>query len=544
MSNKQNKYLVQGSILAVSSILARLIGMLYRIPLNRIVGDTGMGYYSMSFEIYNLALLLSSYSIPLAVSKLVSIRDQRKEYKNSYRIFLSAMALSASAGLIASATLFFGAKFWAGLIGGENAADIAIPLRVLAPTIFIFSIMGVLRGLFQGKRTMVPTAISQLLEQIVNAIVSIVAAYYLMKEHNASVQIDAYGAAGSTAGTLAGAIFGLLFLAVIYQAYHPILKKKCKKDQAEHQESYKEAITAIVYTALPVIISQTVFNLSGIIDAKLWSWLAEQRGILKEQSAAIFGIYSTKYKMLTTVPIAISAALGTAIVPTIAMAHQKEDKSELHNKIAMSVKMNMLIAFPSAIGLTVLAKPIVLLLFGYKGDVELSAELIRLGSMAVVLFALSTITNGVLQGIDRMMVPVKHAAISLVIHIPFVYLLIIVGKLDAYGLVIGNMSFALVVCILNWIKVAKVLNYKQEVMKTFGLPFAASVTMGIVTYFAYEFMHRIIHSNTISVLFSIIVAVIVYFISIILLRTMDEEELLEMPAGKSILQLCKKLHLL
>ena len=544
MSNKQNKYLVQGSILAVSSILARLIGMLYRIPLNRIVGDTGMGYYSMSFELYNLALLLSSYSIPLAVSKLVSVRDQKKEYKNSYRIFLSAMALSASVGLFASAVLFFGATFWAGLIGGENAADIAIPLRVLAPTIFVFSIMGVLRGLYQGKRTMVPTAISQLLEQIVNAIVSIVAAYYLMREHNASVQIDAYGAAGGTAGTLAGAVFGLLFLLFIFQVYHPVLKKKCRKDKAERQESYKEAITAIVYTALPVIISQTVFNLSGIIDAKLWTWLAGERGILKEQSAAIFGIYSTKYKLLTTVPIAISTALGTAIVPTLAMAHQKGEQKELHKKIAMSVKFNMLIAFPSAIGLTVLAKPIVLLLFGDNGNVELSAELIRLGSIAVVFFALSTITNGVLQGIDRMMVPVKHAAISLVIHIPIVYLLIMVGKLDAYGLVIGNISFAFVVCILNWISVAKALHYKQEVMKTFGLPFAASVTMGFVAYFSYEFFHRILHSNAISVVLSIVIAVIVYGISIILLRTMDEEELLEMPAGRSILKLCKKLHMM
>ena len=168
----------------------------------------------------------------------------------------------------------------------------------------------------------------------------------------------------------------------------------------------------------------------------------------------------------------------------------------------------------------------------------------KIDEIAVVFFALSTITNGVLQGIDRMMVPVKHAAISLVIHIPIVYLLIMVGKLDAYGLVIGNISFAFVVCILNWISVAKALHYKQEVMKTFGLPFAASVTMGFVAYFSYEFFHRILHSNAISVVLSIVIAVIVYGISIILLRTMDEEELLEMPAGRSILKLCKKLHMM
>lgn len=540
MSNKDNKYLVQGSILAVASIISRFIGMLYRIPLTRIVGDDGMGDYGAAYEIYNLFLLLSSYSIPLAVSKLVSAREIKKEYHNSYNMFRTSMIISGIVGAIASAVLYFGASIWAGI----SKMPIERPLRVLAPTILVFAVMGVLRGLFQGKRTMIPTAISQLIEQIVNAIVSVAAAYFLMREHNASPEISSYGAAGGTMGTLFGAVFGLIFLLFIYKLYQPVMKKRVRKDTTDSRENFVDAARILGMTALPIIISQTAFQISGVIDTNIWGNVAASKGMTTDDIRAVYGIYSSKYRLLTNVPVAVATALGTAIVPTLAAAFAKENFDSVRSKVATSVKFNMLIAFPSAVGLTVLAKPIVILLFGYNGNVSLSAGLVRYGSIAVVLFALSTISNGILQGIDQMRLPVRHAAISLAVHVPLLYCLLKFFNLGAYGLVIGNITFALVICILNWRAVSKCLEYKQEIIKTFVLPFAASVIMGIVTYFSYSIVHRFINSNTVAVAISILISIVVYGIAVILLKTMDEEELLEMPKGRSLLRLCKKLHLM
>lgn len=540
MGNNNNKYLVQGSILGIASILSRFIGMLYRIPLTRIVGVEGMGTYSATYEWYNLALLLSSYSIPLAVSKLVSSREIKKEYKNSYRIFLSAMGLSASVGAFTSLFVFFSAGLWAKL---SKFPSIEAPLRVLAPTIFIFSIMGVLRGLFQGKRTMIPTAISQLLEQIVNAIVSVAAAYLLMREHNASPDISTYGAIGGTTGTLVGGIFGLLFLLFIYQLYKPIMKKKIRKDKSEYRESYRETTKAIIYTAFPIVVSQTAFQLSGIIDTNLWGVIAASKGMEDKLKESIWGIYSSHYKVLSTVPVAIATALGAAIVPTLAALFSKGELNEVKRKVSISLKFNMLIAFPSAVGMGVLARPIVTLIFGYNYDVELSANLLRIGSVAIVCFALSTMTNGVLQGIDQMKLPVRHAFISLIIHVPLLILFLALN-MGGYGLVIANVLFAVVVCILNWRAVAKHLDYKQEVTKTFLLPLLASMIMGVIAYFSYQGIHKMIASNTICVMSSILVAIIVYGILVILLKIVDEDELLEMPKGASILRLCRKFHLM
>lgn len=541
MGNKNNKYLVQGSILGIAAILSRFIGMLYRIPLTRIIGVEGIGTYGATYEWYNLALLLSSYSIPLAVSKLVSAREIKKEYKNSYRIFLSAMGISATVGALMSLVVFFGANVWAKL---SNFPSIERPLRVLAPTIFIFSIMGVLRGLFQGKRTMIPTAISQLLEQIVNAVVSVAAAYLLMREHNASPEISTYGAAGGTMGTLVGGIFGLAFLIFIYQIYQPVLKKKMRKDESVHRETYKETMKAILFTAFPIIVSQTAFQLSGIIDTNLWGVISAGKGIEDKVKNSIFGIYSGHYKVLSTVPVAIATALGTAIVPTLAALYSSDKQDEVKKKVAISIKFNMLIAFPAAVGMGVLAKPIVTLIFGYQYDVELSANLLRVGAAAIVFFALSTMTNGILQGIDRMKLPVKHAFISLVIHIPLLILLLVVFNAGAYGLVIANVVFAVVICILNWRSLAKHLEYKQEVIKTFVLPLVASIIMGIVAYGSYYGFHKMISSNAICVIISIGISMIVYGVAVILLKTVEEEELHEMPKGGLILRVCKKLHLM
>ncbi|MDD5933985.1 MAG: polysaccharide biosynthesis protein [Clostridiales bacterium] len=541
MSNKNNKYLVQGSILGVASIISRFIGMLYRIPLTRIIGNEGMGTYSAAFEWYSLALLLSSYSIPLAVSKLVAAREINKEYKNSYNIFKTAMIISASVGALMCAVVFFGAGVWAKI---ARYPSIEMPLKILAPTIFVMSIMGVLRGLFQGKRTMIPTAISQLLEQIINAGVSVGAAYLLMKEHNASAEITTYGAAGSTLGTLMGAIFGLMFLIFIFLLNRPILKKRVHKDKSENVERFGDAAKAILLTALPVIISQTAFQITGVIDTNIWGIYADKFNITDELKKSMLGIYSGQYRLLTNVPVALATALGTAIVPTLSALYARNNVEEIKKKITHSIKFNMLIAFPSTVGLGVLAKPIIVMLFGNQGDVNLSANAMRLGCVAVVCFALSTMSNGILQGIDKMKIPVRHAFISIAIHIPLLAVLLFVFHTGLYGLVISNVIFALVICILNWIRIAKSLDYQQEVKKTFVYPLIASLIMGAATILVYTLVHAIIPSNTLSVIIAMGVAVVVYGVTILLMKTMDEDELLEMPKGAMILRIAKKFHLM
>lgn len=538
-ARKRNNFLVQGGILAVASIMVRIIGLLYRIPMANIIGEAGMGYYSVAYEIYNIVLILSSYSLPLAVSKLVAVRTAKKEYRNAYKIFLGAMSFAIVVGLVAALIIYFGSDLLATLFGYPQAA---IPLRILAPAIFILAVLGVLRGYFQGKNTMMPTAISQILEQIINAVVSIFAAYYFMKQHSASVNIAAYGAAGGTLGTCLGALFALLFLLFVFTLYYPTIKKQRQRDKGSVKESYQDIYKALAITIVPVILSQAVYQLSGSVDSALFGNIMAAKGFPEEIRSGLLGVYSNKYRLLVNVPIAISSAFAASIIPSIANAFSRQAMAEVKNKIHVTIKVNMIIAIPSAVGLGVLAKPIIDLLF--PGSEPLAHQLLQMGSVAVVFFALSTVSNAVLQGINKMKIPVTHSAISLGVHAVIVYVLLQHFNLSAFGLVIGNVTFALLVCILNWVSIGRLLNYKQEIFKTFLIPTVSAAVMGVGAWLAYGGIHKALHSNAISTVITIIIAVIIYFVCLLLFKGLTENELNGMPMGRAVVKIARKLHLL
>ena len=222
-AKKDSNFLVQGSILAAASIVSRIIGLLYRLPMTDIIGDTGNNYYSCAFEIYNIMLIISSYSLPLAVSKLVSARVAKGEYTASYQIFKGALAFAAISGTLVALIVFFGAEFFTNLL--QTPLSI-YALQILAPVLIVVALLGVLRGFFQGMGNMVPTAISQIFEQIVNAVISVFAAFelgvygmsvYKSVHMTESTAKASFGAMGGTMGTLSGAIAALIVMAIILQ---------------------------------------------------------------------------------------------------------------------------------------------------------------------------------------------------------------------------------------------------------------------------------------------------------------------------------------
>lgn len=554
--NKSNHFLVQGSILAVASILVRVIGLIYRIPMQRIIGQEGTGLYSYAFEIYNIALILSSYSLPIAVSKLVAVRRVNKEYKNAYRVFLCSMAFAITVGLISTLIIFFGADFFADFF--FNSPNTALPLSVLAPTIFVFAVMGVLRGFYQGKNTTIPTAVSQVLEQVVNAVVSIVASYLFVKSFSASDNVAAYGAAGGTLGTFVGAFVGLLFLMFVFIIYKPVLNKQMRNDRTQTLEEYPSILKLLVLTIAPIILSQTVYQISGLIDGALFGHIMSNKVItyfdnevLKEAAGIIYsegnrnrlwGIYSGEYRLLTNVPVAIATSIGATIVTSISADKARGLNNEIKSKVHSAIKFNMIIAIPSAVGMGVLAAPIMKLIF--KDGSQLTANIMMLGTVSIVFYALSTISTAILQGINRLQIPVINSAISLGIHIVLVYSLLQFTNLSTYALVIGNVTFPLIVCLLNWLSIEKHLDYRQEIMKTFVVPFVSAGFMGIATYFIYLGMELLTGSIILSLLVSVVIAVLLYFLILIFLRGVNEREIAMIPKGATIVKLLKKIHLL
>lgn len=528
----------QGTILAAASVISRIIGMLYRSPMAAVIGDKGNGLYSFAFEIYSIALILSSYSMPLAVSKLLSARFAKKEYKNADKIYKFAYIFAAVSGMVMALILFFGAGTIERLSGHEG---LALPLKVLAPTVFVVAIAGTIRGFFQSRNTMMPTAVSQLAEQIINAIVSIVAAVILVRFAANEFNKARYGAAGGTIGTLFGALSSLMFLIFLFVIYKPRMKKHLSHDKVGVTVSNEEVLKLIVATIVPVILSQTVYQSIGVVDGFMFGNLYKG-----SDSTALYGIYSSKYRLMVNVPNAISSALASSMIPSLVSLYTLKNFVEFRARLKTSVKFNMIIAFPCAFGISALSGMIMKLLFPTT-DTVISGRMLMYGSVAVLFYALSTVTNAALQGMDRMRLPVRHAAISLLIHIPLMVILLKFTKLGAHALVIGNIIYPLIVCALNWASVARYANYKQEVKTTFIIPLLASSVMWIETFCLSRLMVKVLPVNYITnaliTIICIVNACLVYFIMLFVLKGVTREELKEFPMGGRMAKFADKLKI-
>ncbi len=544
--NPQNSnFIVQGGILAVAGIISRIIGFVYRIPLQNTIGDAGMGYYSAAFQIYSIMLIISSYSLPVAVSKLVAARAAKGQYRNARRFFHGALLFAILTGGATCLIALFGADKLAGNI--MSMPKSAIALRMLAPTLLIVAVMGVIRGYFQGLGTMVPTAFSQLIEQIVNAVISVVAGVYLFEYGGkvaALLRDDAYqsawGAAGGTLGTGAGAIAGLLVLLIMFLVHKRRMKKNIVKDNAKYVDSYGKIFSVIIVTVLPVILSTTIYNISDTIDQGLFNYVMDTKGYASIK-AEYWGIYSGKYRVLTNVPIALANALCSSMMPSLAACIENGERKLARHKVAIGTRFVMMISIPCAVGLAILGRPLISLMF--TGEVDIPAVLLRMGSASVIFYSLSTLSNGVLQGIDKMKVPVRNAAIALVLHVGILYLTIGVLDWKLYGVVVSCMAFGLLMCILNWISIAKYLNYHQEVRRTFVIPLISSIVMGGVVWLLYFILAKS-STELVSVLISSCVGALVYFVVLLLLRGVRESELKSLPGGGVIVAIAKLFRLL
>ncbi|MBQ7481008.1 MAG: polysaccharide biosynthesis protein [Lachnospiraceae bacterium] len=531
--SKRSNFIVQGGILAITGIISRLIGLVYRIPLQKKIGDSGMGYYSAAFQIYSIMLIISSYSLPTAVSKLVAARVAKGQYKNARKIFRGAMLFASITGGAACLIVLFGADTLATNI--MNLPKSAIALRILAPTLLIVAVMGVIRGYFQGLGTMMPTAVSQLFEQVVNAVISVVAAIYLFEYGTKvsrllkdSTYSAAYGAAGGTFGTGAGALAGLIMLAVMFFFHNREMKINISNDASQRNEGFPKIFRLLIITILPVILSSTIYNISDVLDQSIFGSVMAKKGLSEHDIASNWGIFSTKYKVIINVPVALANALCSSIMPSLTACIEQGKNKLARHKVRLGMRFVMIIAFPCAMGLSILGKPILSMLF--SGEIDMPAMLLRVGSVTVILYSMSTLSNGVLQGINKMNIPVRNAAIALAVHVGVLYLCIGVMDLKLYGVVISVIVFALTVCILNWISIGRYLSYRQEMKKTFMIPFIASAVMGLVIGLMYLLISKYAGDTT-GTLLSILIGVCVYFIMLLKLKGVNENEIRSFPGG-------------
>lgn len=539
-NRKKDGFIMQAGILAAAGIICRIIGLLYKSPLTSVIGDEGNGYYGTAYNFYTIILLISSYSIPSAISKVIAQRLELKEYRNAHRIFKCTLVYVVVVGGLASLLAFFGA----GLFVTPNSVAV---LRVFAPTIFLSGLLGVIRGYFQAHKTMLQTSASQILEQILNAVCSIGAAYLFIQfvSDKDETTKAVYGAMGSALGTGVGVLTALLFMAAIYMLNRKMLRRRIDRDIYHGEESYGEIFKLIVSVVTPFILSTFIYNLSTSLNQKLYTdILIQVKKAAEKEVLSSYGVFSIKAITVVNIPVAFASAMSSAVIPSISGSFAKGERKEAKKKIHQAIHTVMLISIPSAAGLFVLAKPVMSVLFPQKESLELASRLLMYLAVTVIFYSLSTLSNAVLQGIGRVNIPVRNAAIALILQTGVLVPLLIYTDLGLNSLVIATVTYSFSMCILNGHSLKKAIGYREDVAKTYIMPLFAAVIMGVAAGGVYYGIYSLTERNIPSLAAAVLIAVLVYFTILIKIGGVTEKELKGMPKGAALVRVAKKLHLM
>lgn len=547
-SNKKNNFILQAGILAAAGIISRIIGLLYRSPLVAVIGDEGNGYYQAAYNIYTMILLISSYSIPSAISRVIAQKLAVREYRNAHRIFICSFWYVIGAGGLAACVLFFGADL---LVQGEAAAVV----KVLAPTVLFSGMLGVVRGYFQAHKSMVQTSVSQIMEQIVNAVVSVGAAWLLIDFAMGTVEMGAdaayntkravFGASGSALGTGAGVLTALLFMWGVYALNRSMIRNRIQRDKSRNVESYGQISKMILMVVTPFILSTAIYNLSTPLNQTIYVKLMYHWKELEESVIYYnYGIFSGKATTVSNIPIAFASAMAAAMLPSVTQMIARREIETAREKIGLAVKTTMLISIPSAVGLFVLAKPVMTLLFNQKDTLEMAYKLLMGLSLSVIFYAYSTLNSSILQGMGKVNKTILNAGIALVVQTIVLVVILVFTDWDLYGLAISATVYSGTMCVLNQWAVRKAIGYRQEVARTFLIPLGSAGFMGAVAWAVYEGMYLLTSSNVISLIPAVLLGSCVYFAMLVGLRGVTEQELRSIPKGHLLVKIAKKCRLL
>ena len=548
-NRRSSGVLVQAGILAMASMIVRVFGLLYRAPLTAIIGDEGNGYYGTAYNIYTIILMVSSYSMPSAISKLMAQKLAVGEYRNANRVFRCALMYGVLVGFVGSGLLFFGARFL--------VPDVAVcVLQVFAPTVFLFGILGSMRGYFQARGSMVPTSVSQILEQLANAVVSIAAAWLLMQT---AVGADPtrraqLGAMGSALGTGAGVLIALLFMVFCFRRSKEGRKAEILSDATGKEEKYRIFLRDTILVITPFMLSGVIMNLTTSLNQTIYMrMLIDLKGAGETATTTLYGIFSNKAVVISNIPISIATAVSSAIIPGISAAYARRDETGARRQVGNAIRITSIIAIPSAVGLAVLARPITMLMFPQMESLELASSLLSLLAVTVIFYSISTITNAALQSIGRMNLPLVSAGIALVVQTVVLVLLLRFTDLDVRALVLVSILYSVMIFAVNQYYLRRFLGIRQDVRRDYLQPLVCAALMGAAAKAVYYLVSMAAEPmrnlpkgfyfhNLAATAAALLAAVLVYGYTMVRSGTIRRKDLLSMPKGQWLVRLMEKLH--
>lgn len=507
--NHRQSFLKGAVILSIAGAISKILGAIYRIPLARLIGAEGIGLYQMAYPIYTTILALATAGVPVAISILIARKETQGFPGESRRILRVSLLLLTVFGLLLTVLVMASAKTLAWNVLKDGRAYYAIV--AVSPAIFLAALMSVFRGYFQGQQTMLPTAVSQVVEQIFRVTAVLFLAYLLYPRGLE------YAAAGATFGAVVGGVGGLLVLTLFYYR-HRQKQNRAGLRLLQTSTSSWDLATEMVRLAVPVSFGAVVLPLVQMLDAIIVPGRLLALNYSTSQATALYGHLAGMAAVLISLPTIFTISVATSLVPAVSEALTRNDHGLLNERLNYGFRAGMMISFPAAAGLYILAFPICDLLYG---QAEAGLPLEPLAFSAIVLAAFQISSAG-LQGIGKPEIAMRHLIVTGMLKVLFNYSLTSVPALNIRGAAIGTVAAFTVGSLLNILSLKKYTGIRYETGRMFKLLFA-TIIMALSTRAIYFWLLGFDISSHLATILAILCGVLVYLLLLLVTREADLE---------------------
>ena len=517
MEEKNKKTFVGGAaLLGAAGLISKVLGACFRIPLANIIGDDGMGYYQTAYPIYIALLTIATTGIPTAISRMVAERRAQGKYRESFRIYRCSLYLMSGIGLFTGLVMFIFAPQICRYIAEPGAVWC---MYSLAPALVVCPVISSIRGYFQGQRNMVPTAVSQVVEQIFRVMTGFALAMVFLKKGLE------YSAAGATGGASIGGALALLYTAVAFWRKKRSITAEFEPETGGPKLKAGSIFKELLSIAVPITLGALIMPIINTMDTVIVKNRLISIGYAQDAARSMFGQLSGMASPIINMPDAVTAAVCMSLVPVIADAKLRGDTDFVRKNTQLSVRYASLVGMPCAVGIFVLAQPIMLLFYPLQKEAAISAaSCLAAYAPGVALLAIHQALSGVLQGIGKQSIPVRNLFIGAVVKLIATYILCGIPEINVTGAAFGTVITYAISALLNYISAKKHTGVKMDLMLCIVKPLFASAAMGLCAWGAYKlaFPHL---GNAVSTLLSIAVAVVAYAVLVFLTKAITADDL-------------------
>ncbi len=526
-------------ILTFSNLLIKIIGLTLKIPLTHILGEEGMAYYNVAYEIYVWFYMISTAGIPVAISILISESRVKGNIKEVKRIFKITLTLFIIIGLLGMMIMIGGSKVFANLYKFKESY---ISILAIAPTLFFICVSSSIRGYFQGYQNMLPTAVSQIIEAVGKLTIGILFALYAINKGYSLPVVAAMTILGLTIGVA----FGMLFLVVSKLLFKAApFDKEYLTDNSDNlpQRSVKTLLSLIVITAVPITLSSSVMSFTSMIDGMILSQRLQAIGYTEQMTLTMYGNYKSLAISMFNMPPALIYPITYSVIPLLSAAVASNNKKRVDFIMNSTLKTASMIAIPCSLGMSFLSEPILKLLFA-ESAAKRAAPLLSLLSLSIFFVGMLAVSNALLQVHKLERKPIISMIVGSLVKLFASYILIGIPSINIYGSPIGTFLCYFTICAMNFYYLARYVGLIPSIANIFIKPFIASLCCSGTAIGVYKLLTFTPINEKIITLAAIFSAVAVYAVAIFIFRCIEKEDVLLLPKGQKIFNLLHKIKLM